>query len=209
MLAAVETPPQLPPAEKQHPSITALQLEMANMRKTLEQIVRKIPEGEKHTSPALDFLLQNDIDMQIAENLLQGLPEEHLGANHEPEFYRRLLLKKVHGYLQKVEGISVSNSTCKTVALIGPTGVGKTTTIAKLAATFAIKEGYKVALVTADTYRIAAVEQLKTYGDILGIPVEIVYAPDELRAALFRHKDKNLVLIDTAGRSPPQPKSIR
>jgi len=201
VLAAVETPrPQS--AEKQHPSITALQLEMANMRKTLEQVLTKMPVKENKTSPALEFLLQNDIDLQIAENLLQGLSEEQLTVGQESDFLRRILLKKIHSYLQKVDGITIPKSGCKTVALIGPTGVGKTTTIAKLAASFAIKEGHKVALITADTYRIAAVEQLKTYGDIIGIPVEIVYDPDELKAALFRHQDKNLVLIDTAGRSP-------
>ena len=201
VLAAIETP-QIQSVEKHHPSITGLQLEMANMRKTLEQVLTKIPVKENQLSPAMEFLLQNDIDLQIAENLLQGLPEDQLNAEQDSDFFRRLLLKKVHSYLQKVDGITIPKYGCKTVALIGPTGVGKTTTIAKLAASFAIKEGYKVALITADTYRIAAVEQLKTYGDIIGIPVEIVYDPDELKAALFRHQDKNLVLLDTAGRSP-------
>jgi flagellar biosynthesis protein FlhF len=85
--------------------------------------------------------------------------------------------------------------------LIGATGVGKTTTLAKIAARFVLEKGVKAALITADTYRISAVEQLKTYSDIIGLPLEIVYSPDELKVAIHKHKDKDLVLIDTAGRS--------
>jgi flagellar biosynthesis protein FlhF len=86
--------------------------------------------------------------------------------------------------------------------LIGTTGVGKTTTIAKLAAEAMTQSGARVALVTIDTYRIAAVEQLKVYGEIMGIPVEVVLNPEQLQEAFRRHRDKDLILIDTAGRSP-------
>lgn len=88
------------------------------------------------------------------------------------------------------------------VALVGPTGVGKTTTIGKLAAGFSIVDKRKVALITADTYRVAAVEQLKTFGEIIGVPVEVVMTPSGLREALAQHADKELIFIDTAGRSP-------
>ncbi|MGE5654600.1 MAG: hypothetical protein ACM3ZQ_10150 [Bacillota bacterium] len=87
------------------------------------------------------------------------------------------------------------------MSLIGPTGVGKTTTIAKLAARSALIERQKVGLVTIDTYRIAAVEQLKTYGRILGLPVEVVFTPDELRETLARMQDMDCIYVDTAGRS--------
>ncbi|MHB1650869.1 MAG: flagellar biosynthesis protein FlhF [Desulfitobacteriaceae bacterium] len=90
----------------------------------------------------------------------------------------------------------------RVVALVGPTGVGKTTTIGKLAAGFSIVDKRKVALITADTYRVAAVEQLKTFGEIIGVPVEVVMTPAGLREALLRHTDKELIFIDTAGRSP-------
>ena len=83
----------------------------------------------------------------------------------------------------------------------GKGGVGKTTTLAKIAAKFVLEQRTNVALITADTYRISAVEQLKTYSDILELPLEIVYNPTELSAALERHRDKELILIDTAGRS--------
>ena len=81
------------------------------------------------------------------------------------------------------------------------TGVGKTTTIAKLAAHFALMQGKRVGLITVDTYRIAAVDQLKTYSQIIGLPVNVAYSPAELPPILDQYADYDLVLIDTAGRS--------
>ncbi|MGB4008509.1 MAG: flagellar GTP-binding protein, partial [Bacillota bacterium] len=93
----------------------------------------------------------------------------------------------------------------KVVAFVGPTGVGKTTTIAKIAAGAALVEKAKVALITADTYRIAAIEQIKTYAEIIGVPWEVVYSPRDMEMALVKRSDAELVLIDTAGRSPNSP----
>lgn len=89
----------------------------------------------------------------------------------------------------------------KVVFFVGPTGVGKTTTIAKIASKFKLNEHKKVAFVTSDTYRIAAVEQLNTYANILDVPVRVVYTEEEMRKALEDFKDYDLVLVDTAGRS--------
>ena len=88
------------------------------------------------------------------------------------------------------------------IALVGPTGVGKTTTLAKIAAHYLSNFSSSIALITIDTYRIAAVEQLKVYGAIMNLPVEVVISPEQLEQALSRHQDKELILIDTAGRSP-------
>ena len=88
------------------------------------------------------------------------------------------------------------------VALVGPTGVGKTTTIAKLAATFRLREKRKVGLITVDTYRIAAVEQLRTYADIIDLPMAVVSTPREMREAVAGMGQLDLILMDTAGRSP-------
>lgn len=88
------------------------------------------------------------------------------------------------------------------LALVGPTGVGKTTTLAKIAADFLSKHSASIALITIDTYRIAAVEQLKVYGEIMNLPVEVVLTPEQLEQMLLKHRDKDLILIDTAGRSP-------
>ncbi len=96
----------------------------------------------------------------------------------------------------------------KRIALVGPTGVGKTTTIAKMAASQLLQGVSRIALITIDTYRIAAVEQLKVYGEIMNLPVEVVTTPEQLQQAIARHRDKDLILIDTAGRSPRDDMSI-
>jgi flagellar biosynthesis protein FlhF len=96
----------------------------------------------------------------------------------------------------------------KAVALIGATGVGKTTTIAKLAAHFAFQQGRRVSLVSLDNYRIAAAEQLRTYAEIMGIDLDIVFSRDEFDTVLTLRRHNDLVLIDTAGRSPLNMKQI-
>ncbi len=102
----------------------------------------------------------------------------------------------------KVSGPIATGESCpKIVALIGPTGVGKTTTVAKLAAYYSLTKKKKVAIFTLDTYRIAAVEQLKVYSRIMGVPLEIIEGPEDLTAKIAQHQDKNLILIDSSGRS--------
>jgi flagellar biosynthesis protein FlhF len=87
-------------------------------------------------------------------------------------------------------------------ALVGPTGVGKTTTLAKIAAMASIEHGKKVALVAADTYRIASVEQIRAYAELLGIPWSVAAGPTEMKEALNRFSNVDLVLVDTAGGNP-------
>lgn len=87
------------------------------------------------------------------------------------------------------------------INIVGPTGVGKTTTIAKIAAQAVLEQKQKVAFITLDTYRIAAIEQLKTYAELLKIPVEVVYETKDLKHALESFKEYDLILIDTAGRN--------
>lgn len=215
VMAALETPKPAPapkketlaPAVAMRPNdddakITSLQLEVSSMKKMVEQLLTKMPRQEKKTAPLYELLISNDVDDAIAENLIQGLPDDQCFAGGNPDIAKQLLLDRINNHLQKIEGITVPETGCKTIAFIGPTGVGKTTTIAKLAANFALNQGHKVALVTTDTYRISAVEQLKTYAEIIDIPIDVVYTPDELKAAIFRHRDKKLLFLDTAGRSP-------
>ena len=98
--------------------------------------------------------------------------------------------------------IQITPGRCRLAALVGPTGVGKTTTIAKLAANFRLKEKRRVGLITVDTYRIAAVEQLRTYADIIDLPMHVVSTPREMRETVERMNHLDLILLDTAGRSP-------
>jgi flagellar biosynthesis GTPase FlhF len=97
----------------------------------------------------------------------------------------------------------------KAVALVGPTGVGKTTTIAKLAAHFAFHQGKRVSLISMDNYRIAAAEQLRTYADIMGLDLDIVFSKDEFDKVLSSRRNSDLILIDTAGRSPNNTKHLQ
>jgi flagellar biosynthesis protein FlhF len=95
------------------------------------------------------------------------------------------------------------------VALVGPTGVGKTTTVAKLAASFKLVHGVRVGLVTVDTYRIAAIEQLRTYAEIIDLPLAVANDPGQMSRAIDEVGDVDMVFIDTAGRSPRDEVKIR
>ena len=108
----------------------------------------------------------------------------------------------VAGFVATSGPLATTPGRRRLVALVGPTGVGKTTTIAKLAANLRLREKKRVGLITVDTYRVAAVEQLRTYADIIDLPMEVVATPREMREAAARLADLDLVLLDTAGRSP-------
>jgi len=208
VMAAIDTPVASTVAKKiQSPliednkTLVAVQLELATMRNLLEQVLSKEAQHIK-PSPILDLLINNDIEIHIAQQIIETLNID-IGSTIPvtPEF-KKLVIRQIKDKVQDVEGITVPAVGRKIAAFIGPTGVGKTTTIAKLAAKFAIQDKYNVALITADTYRVSAVEQLKTYSDIMGIPIHVVYTADDLKRVLDDSLDKQLILIDTAGRSP-------
>ncbi len=102
----------------------------------------------------------------------------------------------------KTLAVPCDSGTPMVLALVGATGVGKTTTAAKLAAWYSLREGRRVALLSMDCYRIGATDQLRTYARIMGIPCEVVLRKRDLGQAIARHADKDLILIDTAGKSP-------
>ena len=178
--------------------------ELAEMRSLLERALHESKQGaDAIASAAVEKLLQADVLQPVAESLVRQDPilYQWKGTLTEPAFTERLE-RLVEQGLGKVAGVALNGSAPHVVALLGPTGVGKTTTIAKLAAYFSLQKGIRVSLITADTYRISAVEQLKTYAEIMGLQLEIVYAPQELGKALAKCKGSQLVLLDTAGRSP-------
>ena len=157
-------------------------------------------------SPRFPELRQLLIDAGVSENLvtemLDELPDvsawqEQAQTPMAISALRDLIARRV----ASSGPITLTPGRLKAVALIGPTGVGKTTTIAKLAAHFALVQQKKVALLTVDTYRIAAVEQLKTYSQIIDLPIAVAYSPSEVLPAIAQFADYDLILIDTAGRS--------
>lgn len=180
--------------------IQALEDELAQMRKMLRQVMSQ-PRTEDEILSLQDALKAQAIHEPVMQDIIRKIPQAMLLAPHDSEDAHKALSEYLHGALKTGTGIGLKDGRPKIVALIGTTGVGKTTTIAKIAARFVLEKGVSVALITADTYRISAVDQLRTYSDIIGLPLEIVYSAAELKSAIRKHKDKKLILIDTAGRS--------
>jgi flagellar biosynthesis protein FlhF len=152
------------------------------------------------------YLVDRGVEDELAQRLICLLQEAKSELESEGLGTAQLLLdhyaKKLHGLFTIGGQIQATARERRMVVMVGPTGEGKTTTIAKLAANYALVMGKKVALISADTYRIAAPEQLKIYAEIIGVPVQVVYTPHELAQTIERLADQELVFIDTAGRSP-------
>jgi flagellar biosynthesis protein FlhF len=178
------------------PEITQLKADIRELRSIVSALLNNAPSKSQSNRPlvcqlgvdedvAADQLaeLVSITDIQELTSALAGRLEAHSAP---PELDRR-----------------------RVIAVVGPTGVGKTTTLAKLAARFALQQGKSVALVTADTYRIGAVDQLKTYARIMNLPLEIALSPEDVTAAVAKHGDKDVVLIDTVGRSQRSEEHIR
>lgn len=147
----------------------------------------------------IDAEVEEDLARELVFRLRQNCTPEQLG---DAAASRALLTAMVESEIRCSDPISATRGKRKVVALVGSTGVGKTTTIAKLAANLRLREGIKMGLVTVDTYRIAAVEQLRTYAEIIDLPMRVVTNPLEMRRTMDELVGLDLVLIDTAGRSP-------
>ena len=174
----------------------------------IEEQIEGLGGDKKSVWPAVlqrwaDHLRDRGVNENLVKSLIRNvqetLPEEEW--NNDSQVYAQIEAS-VSQICEPIGLIRPGTDRPKIVALIGPTGVGKTTTIGKLAAGFSIVDKRKVALITVDTYRVAAVEQLKTLGEFIGVPVEVAMTPSGLREALNLHMDKELIFIDTAGRSP-------
>jgi flagellar biosynthesis protein FlhF len=150
---------------------------------------------------AYTWLIDADIQQDVARELVAEA-RDALGDAADRHTVRHYVRQTIEQAFQTSGPIQVGVGRGRLVALIGPTGVGKTTTIAKLAANFRLRERRRVGLITVDTYRVAAVEQLRTYADIIDLPMEVVSTPEELSQAMQRLGELDLILLDTAGRSP-------
>lgn len=181
-------------------SLLEQQLQKPEEEEIKEEESQEESETDKFMKLLHSTMLENEVDEKYADQILEeigqlnkpNLPFDYALAN----IYQKMILK-----FGKPSGITPAKDGFKAIFFIGPTGVGKTTTIAKLASKFQLDEKKKVALLTADTYRIAAAEQLRTYANILEVPFRVIYTEDELLKAMEDFKEYDYVLIDTAGHS--------
>jgi flagellar biosynthesis protein FlhF len=157
------------------------------------------------TAEAFDFvrilykqLIDNEVNEKYANQILEEV-EQFIrpGASVDmilANVYQKLILR-----FGRPEPLEVEKGKTKVVFFIGPTGVGKTTTIAKIASRFKVEQNDPIAFITSDTYRIAAPEQLRVYANILDVPMSVVYSAEELNDTLDKMRDYALVFVDTAG----------
>ncbi len=191
----------------QNKQIAALQTELRDIK----QVLYKVSDHLKYNSaPSLpEFygklykkLVANEVNENLAKGIAQTLYNQTDALDHKNE---NAILKNLYNLLVRILKVAppLENISRKPYVSIiaGPTGVGKTTTVAKLAANLKLYSKLNVALISVDTYRIAAIEQLKTFARIANIPMAVVYSPDEIRKAISNFSDWDVVLIDTVGRS--------
>ena len=186
--------------------------ELAAIKSMVGQVLQrqtKHAAGPSPTMPAKLFdlylqLIAQDISEELADTVINEVRDALTTRElDDAESVRSAVLEKLAGHIP-VADAPISHETSDgrplTIALIGPTGVGKTTTLAKLAASYKLRQNCRVGLITSDTYRIAAVDQLRTYANIIGLPLKVALTPAEMRQAVHALSDCDVILIDTAGR---------
>ncbi len=165
-----------------------------------EEIIEQEKEVDRFLRLLYNTMVENEVDEKYAGEIIgdaevlkkPGLSMDFLLGN----IYQKMILK-----FGKSDGILPASKGPRVVFFIGPTGVGKTTTIAKTASSVSLTEKKKIALLTTDTYRIAATDQLRTYAGILGVPFRVIYEPDELSKAFEDFADCDYIFVDSAGHS--------
>ena len=165
--------------------------EMMKMKTMISNLSSENKTSDSTKSDIEKILEDSDVDIETIKNIMIKVKDINLELT-EYEKLKTVLKSMINVTSPKLEG---------RVVLVGPTGVGKTTTIAKLAGKLALVEKKKVGLITIDTYRIGAVEQLKTYADIMNIPFHVVYTMNDMETAMESMSECEIILIDTTGRS--------
>ena len=162
-------------------------------------------DGPDPLTEAYAELIAQEFSRDLAGRIIASL-ESSLDEieRRDPRVVRRAMLAEIADLVpteESIETVVPRDGRPRTIAFVGPTGVGKTTTLAKIAATLTLRDGLKVGMVTADTYRISAVDQLRTYADILEVPLQVAGDSNSMREALARCEGLDAILIDTPGRS--------
>lgn len=182
--------------------IEQMKQEIGQIKQVLAQFTQKMimtrgKDGEAEAGPTPESELRQkmraiELDPQVIDILLTDLD-----VSSDENILRAELQARLEAFFKPV---IPRNRETKAMAFVGPTGVGKTTTLAKIGAIYSLLNSFNVGFVTIDTYRVGAVEQIKIYGEIIGASVDIVMTPEELKKAVERNGDKDLLLIDTTGR---------
>lgn len=198
-----------PPSSQNQPS--AIEAELAALRRMVTQVLQSSRVGGFGTqqdalTDLYAKLIENELAAELADEISTVVREElNRDELASPDIVRQSILRHLAAHIPVSRSLPPAgqqeDGRPLTLALIGPTGVGKTTTLAKLAATYKLRRGKKVGLVTCDTYRIAAVDQLRTYANIIGLPLKVALTPADMRQACEQLSDCDVILIDTAGRS--------
>lgn len=185
--------------------ISSLRTEILSLRKMVQTAVTSRPVSHQTGNRSLDTLTAHlesiGMDNSVICSLLGGVVLDDQGDSGSCTRLKEIVSERL------MDQVLVGNSSWqreefpRVLAFVGPTGAGKTTTAAKLAAVLAMRQGKKVLLVSADNYRIAASEQFKTYARILGVPFVTILKDEELSRMINANRDKDVILIDTAGRN--------
>lgn len=194
------------PIEKAAPKDDAVLIEIRQMKEMMNKLASRSQQSNVGMHPILlalqEQLIAQEVSLLIVQQTLERVQEELESSGDELNRANAAAIAKA--YLLELITTKVSKHIApdtKVVHFVGPTGVGKTTTIAKIAAEQVLKHHRKVGFITSDTYRIAAIEQLKTYATILNIPLEVVFSPQDLNKAFTQLKDSDVIFMDTAGRN--------
>ena len=151
--------------------------------------------------PIYEKLIGRGVDDRVAARMFETIHEREQREEGDPFIGEDYLAEVMKGAVKCEGPIRLESAGPKVVALVGPTGAGKTTTIAKLAARFALQQKKKVALVSLDTYRMGAWEQLESYGELMQVPVSLAADRNEFSRIIQEHQDKDMILVDTMGKS--------
>lgn len=192
------------PSAVLHPQVAG---QLDRLQEMIDKLCNQAAIAPRHDLPETLFhvftdMIEAEVDEAIARDLVDRVRNDSSAHVADSLLVKARIAQLLEEELAVTGPLTTSTDKCRLVALVGPTGVGKTTTIAKLAANYRLREKKRVGLITVDTYRVAAVEQLRTYADIIDLPMEVVATPREMREAVARMRNLDLVLMDTAGRSP-------